>query len=71
MVTLHTKGHKRVYDSAKIIHRDIFPDNLLLGKHGAEVGNLGVVIDFDMAVKDERTKGQVCTEKRSVSPLKR
>lgn len=62
-------GHRSIYKKAEIVHRDIFPGNLVLGMQDAEDGDRGLVIDFDMAVKENRKKEQICSDKRSVSHL--
>ncbi|KAJ2912838.1 hypothetical protein MD484_g7575, partial [Candolleomyces efflorescens] len=43
-------GHKELFKRGSL-HRDVSIDNVVLGEPGAEVGDLGVLIDLDMATR--------------------
>lgn len=61
-------GYLGLYEIADLVHRDISPHNILLGKKGAAIGFRGMVIDLDMAVPVRRIPGSVCSDPRSVRP---
>ncbi|KAH9482156.1 hypothetical protein JR316_0004251 [Psilocybe cubensis] len=43
-------GHKRMWLKG-VLHRDISLENILFGQEGAQVGNRGILIDLDSAIK--------------------
>jgi serine/threonine protein kinase len=57
-------GHQNLWTKG-ILHRDISVNNVLIGKPGAEVGNRGVVIDLDMAIRLERTESLASVDFRT------
>ena len=42
-----------------ILHRDVSPYNVLLGKPGAGPGYRGILIDFDIAIRRDWNKSSV------------
>ncbi|KAJ2915010.1 hypothetical protein MD484_g5420, partial [Candolleomyces efflorescens] len=47
-------GHRNLHKRGTL-HRDVSPQNVLLGKPGAEPGERGILIDFDMATRCDET----------------
>ncbi|KAJ2914980.1 hypothetical protein MD484_g5412, partial [Candolleomyces efflorescens] len=47
-------GHRNLFKRGTL-HRDVSPQNVLLGKPGAEPGERGILIDFDMATRCDET----------------
>ncbi|KAJ2912010.1 hypothetical protein MD484_g8405, partial [Candolleomyces efflorescens] len=43
-------GHKEIFKKGSL-HRDVSIQNVVLGKPGAEEGEMGILIDFDMATR--------------------
>jgi len=54
---------------AGILHRDLSSDNLLLGLPGADVGQRGILIDLDMAIRTNRTCSSISADFRTVCSL--
>lgn len=50
-----------------MIHRDIAPHNILMGRKGAGPGFRGALINLEMAVPIDRDLKQVCSDPRAVS----
>lgn len=59
-------GYLGLFEKTDHVHRDISPQNLLLGGPNALMGFRGMVVDFDMAVLKEREIDDVCSDPRSV-----
>ena len=51
-----------------IIHRDISPNNILLGKLGAEEGERGVLIDLDIACRCDAPFAEIRANFKTVRP---
>lgn len=66
--TFFLTGHKNIWQKG-ILHRDISLENILLGKPNAEVGNRGVLIDLDMAIKVDRQTNLSGSQFRTVCNL--
>ncbi|KAJ3504408.1 hypothetical protein NLJ89_g7948 [Agrocybe chaxingu] len=45
-------GHRRLWEQG-ILHRDISANNILLGNSDAQVGDRGIIIDFETAIRLE------------------
>ncbi|KAJ2912077.1 hypothetical protein MD484_g8335, partial [Candolleomyces efflorescens] len=54
-----TSGHLGLFNKG-ILHRDVSPHNILLGKPDAEPGDRGILIDFDIALRRSLNKLADC-----------
>ncbi|KAJ2925071.1 hypothetical protein H1R20_g12020, partial [Candolleomyces eurysporus] len=52
-----------------LLHRDVSPDNILLGLGEALEGFRGVLIDLHMAIKSDRPVNEICQDLRSGTPI--
>ncbi|KDR85790.1 hypothetical protein GALMADRAFT_234869 [Galerina marginata CBS 339.88] len=48
-------GHRNLWN-AKILHRDVSVNNILIGANPFDIGNRGLIIDLDMAIRIDRDK---------------
>ena len=50
-MSLLSLGHRSLWIEKGILHRDISANNILLGQDLSDIGNRGVLIDFDMSIR--------------------
>jgi hypothetical protein len=67
-VTDHNPAHHALL-SQNIIHRDISPNNILLGPDNADEGERGIIIDLDVALRSAGTSSQTVIDVNIVSNL--
>lgn len=62
-----TVAHRTLVSERDVLHRDISPGNILLGRDGAPFGQRGVLADYDMACHGERPLSQSPSDPKAVS----
>lgn len=58
-------AHRELVNQRKVLHRDISPNNILLGAEDAPVGQRGVLADYDMAIQGERSLAQSPSDRKA------